>query len=197
MNKGSRRSGKKRIDSTNIHWGLEKYQLGQRHFKINKFGPLRQFNPYPCYPPLLSFPFLSQTSLSLSLQANPSYDSPFHCLFLLLGNNNGVLSGNGSGGFVVGFWGFFYIIFIYFFFFLYLGFMANGGGEFQSGVDLRWSGCGFRCGGLVCYGFFRFGFCCYGFGWVLWPVVVGSNLGWICSGGGGGFVMDFFGSGFC
>ena len=75
--------------------------------------------------------------------------------------------------------------------------MANGGGEFQSGVDLRWSGCGFRCDGLVCYGFFRFGFCCYRFGWVLWPVVVGSNLGWICSGGGGGFVMDFFGSGFC
>ena len=48
--------------------------------------------------------------------------------------------------------------------FFYLNFVAGGGGRFQSRVDLQWSGCGFRCYVLVCYGFFEFGFCCYGFG---------------------------------
>ena len=43
--------------------------------------------------------------------------------------------------------------------FFYLNFVANGGGGFQSRVDLQWSGCGFRCYVLVCYGFFEFGFC--------------------------------------
>ena len=37
------------------------------------------------------------------------------------------------------------------------------------------------------FGIFGFGFCCYEFGWGLWPVVVVGDLGWICSGGGGGF----------
>ena len=46
-------------------------------------------------------------------------------------------------------------------------------------------------------GFVRgFGFCCYGFGWGLWSMVMGFNLGWIFSGGGGGFVMDFLDLGF-
>ena len=40
--------------------------------------------------------------------------------------------------------------------------MASGGGEFQFGVDLRWSSCGFRCGGLVCYGFLDLGFVAMG-----------------------------------
>ena len=41
----------------------------------------------------------------------------------------------------------------------YLGFVSNGCGGFQFGVDLQWSGSGFQCYGLVCYGFFGFGFC--------------------------------------
>ena len=81
--------------------------------------------------------------------------------------------------------------------------MAGGGG-FQSRVDLQWGWW------WVCYGFFWIwvllddlgfvavglvGFC--GRLWFLVVVVVGSDMGWICNGVGGGFVMGFLDLGFC
>jgi len=57
-------------------------------------------------------------------------------------------------------------------------FGSGGGGGFRYMVDLQW-GWWFAIGFLDLGFVGGFGFCCCGFGWVLWPVVVvvGFDIG--------------------